>query len=147
MSLVFIHDRGFFVGCHSSVEHDCTKFEVQGRKVDSHRPDSYCLSASSWTTDVFHATASLSLLFQPPYNSHYNHYQMDIAAEINPPEELSTLSYDETVPYEEQLPDPSTETERTSLANRIGSSKVYLLSESSAARVGKVRWQLRVLEK
>lgn len=72
---------------------------------------------------------------------------MDIAAEINPPEELSTLSYDETVPYEEQLPDPSTETERTSLANRIGSSKVYLLSESSAARVGKVRWQLRVLEK
>ena len=56
------------------------------------------------------------------------------------PQETMALSYDDTVAYEEQL---STEAEResaASLANRIGSSKVYLLSESSVAtRVGKVR--------
>ncbi|KAF8966488.1 hypothetical protein BDZ97DRAFT_1917591 [Flammula alnicola] len=52
------------------------------------------------------------------------------------PEELATLSYDDTVAYEEQVP---TEAERAaSLAKRIGTSKVYLLSESSAVtRVGK----------
>ncbi|KAJ6627367.1 hypothetical protein B0H10DRAFT_1994116 [Mycena sp. CBHHK59/15] len=42
------------------------------------------------------------------------------------------LSYDDTA-YEEQLPTPS---EQASLANRIGTSKVYLLSET-VARVGK----------
>ncbi|PPQ82260.1 hypothetical protein CVT26_009976 [Gymnopilus dilepis] len=45
------------------------------------------------------------------------------------------LSYDDTVAYEEQLP-TAEEAERAaaaSLAKRIGSSKVYLLSESSAA--------------
>lgn len=49
------------------------------------------------------------------------------------------LSYDETVPYEEQLPSAA---EAAALASRIGSTKVYLLSESSAsaARGGKVRW-------
>ena len=66
---------------------------------------------------------------------------MDIADAIVP----TALSYDDTVSYEEQLP---TEAERAaeaaraaSLANRIGSSKVYLLSESSAAatRATKVR--------
>lgn len=44
------------------------------------------------------------------------------------------LSYDDTA-YEEQLPTPA---EQASLANRIGTSKVYLLSET-IARVGKVR--------
>jgi len=56
------------------------------------------------------------------------------------PQEAMALSYDDSVAYEEQLP---TEAERecaASLANRIGSSKVYLLSESSATtRVSKVR--------
>ncbi|KAJ7122884.1 hypothetical protein C8R44DRAFT_784776 [Mycena epipterygia] len=42
------------------------------------------------------------------------------------------LSYDDTA-YEEQLPTPA---EQASLANRIGTSKVYLLSET-IARVGK----------
>ncbi|KAJ6543869.1 hypothetical protein B0H19DRAFT_1168712 [Mycena capillaripes] len=42
------------------------------------------------------------------------------------------LSYDDTA-YEEQLP---TATEQASLANRIGTSKVYLLSETVASRVG-----------
>lgn len=46
------------------------------------------------------------------------------------------LSYDDTVAYEEQL--PSTDHERANLADRIGTTKVYLLSESS--KVGKVRW-------
>ncbi|THV00577.1 hypothetical protein K435DRAFT_657011 [Dendrothele bispora CBS 962.96] len=41
------------------------------------------------------------------------------------------LSYDDSVPYEEQLPDPA------ALASRIGNAKVYLLSESSVARVAK----------
>ncbi|KAG6816869.1 hypothetical protein H0H87_002190 [Tephrocybe sp. NHM501043] len=47
------------------------------------------------------------------------------------------LSYDDT-PYEEQLPThPLDDHERSSLANRIGSTKVYLLSETSVARAGK----------
>jgi hypothetical protein len=59
--------------------------------------------------------------------------------------ESAMLSYDDTVQYEEQLP---TEEERIaaaartgSLVNRIGSSRVYLLSESAAAitRTTKVR--------
>lgn len=71
---------------------------------------------------------------------------MDVADAIAPQTEFTSLSYDDTVSYEEQLP---TEAERAaeaaraaSLANRIGSSKVYLLSESSAAaatRAPKVR--------
>jgi hypothetical protein len=66
---------------------------------------------------------------------------MDIASEPNPNPEYSTLSDDDTVPYEDQLPTPTPDDERahTSLANRIGNTKVYLLSESSIARVGKVR--------
>jgi hypothetical protein len=62
---------------------------------------------------------------------------MDIASEANPSTEYSTLSYDDSIPYEDQL--PTEEPARASLANRIGSTKVYLLSESSIARVGKVR--------
>ncbi|KAF9076672.1 hypothetical protein BDP27DRAFT_1313717 [Rhodocollybia butyracea] len=51
-------------------------------------------------------------------------------------DEPQSLSYDETLSYEEQLP---TEAEAAALASRIGSTKVYLLSESSAsvARSGK----------
>jgi hypothetical protein len=53
-------------------------------------------------------------------------------------EELSALNYDDTVAYEQQL--PSEHEVAASLAKRIGTSKVYLLSESSAAtRAGKVR--------
>ena len=51
-------------------------------------------------------------------------------------QEFSALNYDD-VAYEQQLP---TEAEVASLAKRIGNSKVYLLSESSATtRAGKVR--------
>jgi hypothetical protein len=64
---------------------------------------------------------------------------MDIATEANPPAEYSTLSYDDTIPYEEQLPVNTDEPAHNPLASRIGSTKVYLLSESSIARVGKVR--------
>jgi hypothetical protein len=66
---------------------------------------------------------------------------MDIASDPNPLPEYSTLSYDDTVPYEDQVPtdSPIDEPAHTSLANRIGNTKVYLLSESSIARVGKVR--------
>ncbi|KAJ7179572.1 hypothetical protein C8R46DRAFT_1345896 [Mycena filopes] len=49
------------------------------------------------------------------------------------PDAFPDLSYDDTA-YEEQLP---TAAEQASLANRIGTSKVYLLSESVATRVGK----------
>lgn len=56
---------------------------------------------------------------------------------IAPEEHLAPLSYDDTVAYEEQLP---TESERGSLANRIGTTKVYLLSETTVAtRPSKVR--------
>ncbi|KAJ7087269.1 hypothetical protein B0H15DRAFT_923035 [Mycena belliarum] len=48
------------------------------------------------------------------------------------PDAFPALSYDETT-YEEQLPTPA---EQASLANRIGTTKVYLLSET-VARAGK----------
>lgn len=55
------------------------------------------------------------------------------------PQETMALSYDDTVAYEEQIPTEAERERAASLANRIGSSKVYLLSESSVAtRVSKV---------
>ncbi|KAF8164852.1 hypothetical protein B0H34DRAFT_648482 [Crassisporium funariophilum] len=57
----------------------------------------------------------------------------------NTPEgDLPALNYDDTVAYEEQLPTEEEANAAASLARRIGSSKVYLLSESSAGnRAGK----------
>lgn len=73
---------------------------------------------------------------------------MDISSGILEPSGQipEPLSYDETVPYEEQLPSA---VEAAGLASRIGNTKVYLLSESSAtaARGGKVRWYRLHLEK
>lgn len=65
---------------------------------------------------------------------------MDITPEvIDAP--IDTLSYDESVPYDEQLaPESSVEPGRAQLADRIGNTKVYLLSEATGARLGKVRW-------
>ncbi|KAG1858961.1 hypothetical protein DFJ58DRAFT_781017 [Suillus subalutaceus] len=52
--------------------------------------------------------------------------------------DLTTLSYDETVPYESQVPThPSNDPERTTLLNRIGNTKVYLLSDTAQARFAK----------
>lgn len=57
-------------------------------------------------------------------------WQDDSAAE--PP---ITLSYDEAVPYDEQV---SAEPAGSSLANRIGQTKVYLIADAAATRSGKV---------
>jgi hypothetical protein len=63
---------------------------------------------------------------------------MDNSPEGVSPDLLAGLSYDDTVAYEEQLPThPPNDLGHASLADRIGNTKVYLLSES---RVGKVRW-------
>lgn len=53
----------------------------------------------------------------------------------------ASLPYDDPVSYPDQLEPTSEATEaKGSLAERIGSNKVYLLSEAAlAARVGKVR--------
>ncbi len=68
-----------------------------------------------------------------------SNHNMDSLDNLDP--ELSALSYDDDVAYEDQHPThPSNDPGRAALANRIGTSKVYLLSESSTARVGKVRW-------
>ena len=69
---------------------------------------------------------------------------MDAADEISLRIESTMLSYDDTVAYEEQLPteeEMAAATTTESLANRIGNSRVYLLSESTAAttRTTKVR--------
>ncbi|TFY80630.1 hypothetical protein EWM64_g3380 [Hericium alpestre] len=51
-----------------------------------------------------------------------------------------SLSYDADIAYEDQVPSTvptPPEPERTSLADRIGSTKVYLLPEASASRAGK----------
>ena len=57
------------------------------------------------------------------------------------PDLLVPLSYDDNIAYEEQLP-THPDNDPASLANRIGTSKVYLLAETSVAtgRIGKVRW-------
>jgi hypothetical protein len=64
--------------------------------------------------------------------------RMDNAVALDSPVDLSALSYDDTVAYEEQVA-PANDPEPMSLANRIGRAKVYLLAETSVARVGKVR--------
>ncbi|KAG1828825.1 hypothetical protein EV424DRAFT_1317667 [Suillus variegatus] len=52
--------------------------------------------------------------------------------------ELTTLSYDESVPYESQVPThSSSDPERATLLNRIGNTKVYLLSDTAQARIAK----------
>ncbi|OJA13102.1 hypothetical protein AZE42_11345 [Rhizopogon vesiculosus] len=52
--------------------------------------------------------------------------------------DLTTLSYDDTVPYEEQFPThPSNDPERATLLNRIGTTKVYLLPDAAQARIAK----------
>ncbi|KAI0356715.1 hypothetical protein OH77DRAFT_1423684 [Trametes cingulata] len=54
---------------------------------------------------------------------------------------IPAISYDDTVPYEEQVSAatdaPETSEAGRSLAERIGSTKVYLLSDASKSRVGK----------
>lgn len=68
---------------------------------------------------------------------------MDNSPDGVSPDLLVALSYDDDIAYEEQVPTHlANDPEHASLANRIGSSKVYLLSETSVAtgRVGKVRW-------
>ena len=72
------------------------------------------------------------------YLLYYSSKPMDNTPDGVNIEEFSALNYDDTVAYEEQL--PSENEVAASLAKRIGTSKVYLLSESSAAtRAGKVR--------
>lgn len=77
---------------------------------------------------------------------------MDISTTTGPPiidpfsefdDPSEALSYDETLPYEDQLPTAA----EAALASRIGSTKVYLLSESSAVvvRGGKVRLYIILL--
>ena len=55
----------------------------------------------------------------------------DIApATMNTDEPTTTLSYDDTVPYEEQI--AVDEPTGSSLANRIGKGKIYLLADAGA---------------
>ncbi|KAI0069099.1 hypothetical protein BV25DRAFT_1896149 [Artomyces pyxidatus] len=56
---------------------------------------------------------------------------MDAVPEDQPFSEPVTLSYDEDTAYEEQLP------AQPALADRIGRTKVYLLSDTSASRAAK----------
>ena len=63
---------------------------------------------------------------------------MDILPDENAEEQAVDLSYDNTVPYDEQI---SAAPPNSSLMNRIGQTKVYLISDAVATRTGKVRWQ------
>jgi hypothetical protein len=56
------------------------------------------------------------------------------------------LSYEElsTVEFAEQEPKSAPEPAQPSLADRIGNTKVYLVSDSIASRLGKVRGQLLI---
>ena len=67
---------------------------------------------------------------------------MDILPEIDisPAADTDTgLSYDDSIPYSELPPPPATiSPEQSSLAGRIGQTKVYLISDA-LAKTGKVR--------
>jgi hypothetical protein len=67
--------------------------------------------------------------------------QRPIMDAIHTAEETTfTLSYDDGVVYEDQFPThPANDAARSSLADRIGTAKIYLLSETTSARAGKVR--------
>lgn len=58
---------------------------------------------------------------------------------------IPALSYDDTIPYEEQVTASADAPELSeagrSLADRIGNTKVYLLADASKSRGGKVRRQ------
>ncbi|KAF5363983.1 hypothetical protein D9756_000945 [Leucocoprinus leucothites] len=62
---------------------------------------------------------------------------MDVATDLTLPESHSdpgnALSYDDSVDYEHQIPTTAEEDPRSNLASRIGNTKIYLLSETSAA--------------
>ena len=67
---------------------------------------------------------------------------MDLFQDDNGAEPPITLSYDETVPYDEQV---AAEPAGSSLANRIGHTKVYLIADAATTRSGKVRKQSSIL--
>lgn len=56
-------------------------------------------------------------------------------------EETISLSYDDSVPYEEQVSQqqPADEPVQPALLNRIGTNKVYLIADSVQTRTAKVR--------
>jgi hypothetical protein len=62
---------------------------------------------------------------------------MDVATDVIQPipqaEQENSLSYDDTVAYEQQVPTTTETDPRSNLANRIGNTKIYLLSEATAA--------------
>ena len=69
---------------------------------------------------------------------------MDTSPELlEDPSTAPTLSYDDTIPYEEQTAADAPESSEAgrSLADRIGNTKVYLLADASKSRGGKVRRQ------
>jgi hypothetical protein len=63
---------------------------------------------------------------------------MDDLSDTGFPETYTAETYDDVLPYDD-VPPPATDGVSGSLVDRIGHTKVYLLSESSAAKVGKVR--------
>ncbi|CDO74100.1 hypothetical protein BN946_scf185043.g150 [Trametes cinnabarina] len=66
---------------------------------------------------------------------------MDTSEVLDPSSSTAALSYDDTIPYEDQVaaaPDaPELSEPGRSLAERIGNTKVYLLSDASKSRGGK----------
>ncbi|KAH9843679.1 uncharacterized protein C8Q71DRAFT_825594 [Rhodofomes roseus] len=52
---------------------------------------------------------------------------------------VETLSYDDITPYDQLPPPPPAEPGHAQLADRIGNTKVYLLSETAGTRLGKYR--------
>ena len=66
---------------------------------------------------------------------------MDLSSEYFTAKQ-TTLPYDNVLETEEvSNPLPEVVADGSSLASRIGSTKVYLLSDASKSRGGKVRWQ------
>ena len=104
-----------FTGCHVHFEHS-TIVEKQG-------------------------SSSFKHCGQLPAETRTAH-NMDNVPEGVSYEETISLSYDDSVPYEEQLlsqHQPADEPVQPALLNRIGTNKVYLIADSVQTRTAKVR--------
>ena len=80
------------------------------------------------------------LRHQPPPPHNFTQSMDVLVNEPSVETETTSLSYDDSVPYSE-LPPPPVEASHSSssLADRISHTKLYLVSDTVAARTGKVR--------
>lgn len=134
-------------------KHRTQESKVTACDTFSYHVVSDCFKRRSLSLDrLYRLLAATSLLsLYPLYlSSHSLHSLHIIVMDINPtPDEIFlSLSYDDAIPYAEQVAQIDTtsssgEAEQfghSRLADRIGNTRVYSLPETAGSRAGKVRW-------